>query len=128
MLELALLSPWVLLLFIGVLDWGFYSYSLITLEAAVRSATVNARLSTTNAVDSAAACTIVLGEMKSLPNVKTLSSCGGTPLTVTASMVTGPDSSDAAQVSVTYQTPSLITLPGMLGKQFTITRVVTMRI
>jgi hypothetical protein len=128
MLELALLSPWVVMLFIGILDWGFYSYCLISLEAAARSAAMNARLSATSAADSATACTIVLGEMKSLPNVKTLASCGASPLTVTATLVTGPDSANAAQVSITYQTPSMIALPGLLAKQFTITRVVTMRI
>src|SRR5262249_32014873 len=122
MLELAFLSPWILLLFIGVLDWGFYAYSLISLQAALRSAAVNARLSTGNATDADAACTIVRGEMKNLPNVRSLTSCGATPLTVTASLITGPDSSDAAKVTVIYQTPSLIPIPGMLAKQFTITR------
>jgi hypothetical protein len=50
------------------------------------------------------------------------------PLTVTTSLVTGPDSSNAAQVSVTYRSPSLIPIPGVLAKQITTTRVVTMRI
>ena len=33
-----------------------------------------------------------------------------------------------AQVAVTYTTPSLIPIPGLLAKQFTITRVVTMKL
>src|ERR1041385_2115914 len=38
MMELALLSPWIIFLFIGAFDWGFYAYSLITLETATRAA------------------------------------------------------------------------------------------
>jgi len=50
------------------------------------------------------------------------------PVSVTAVRVAGPDTKDAAQVSATYTTPSLIPIHGLLSKQFTITRVVTMRL
>ena len=128
MLEMALLSPWVLMLFIGALDWGFYAYGLISMQAAARSAALYTRTSLTAAVDTAGACDIVRGEMKNVPNVSGLTGCSGTPLNVTASLVTGPDGANAAQVTVTYQSVSMIPLPGMLTKQFTITRSVTMRI
>ena len=128
MLELALLSPWIIFLFIGVLDFGFYAYSLITLETATRTAAMNnANAGTPN--DSATACTIVLNEFSSMVNMNGVSACGtGTPVTVSASQVTGPDNASAAQVSVTYTTPTLIPIPGLLQGQYTITRTVTMKL
>jgi len=128
MLELALLSPWIIFLFIGVFDYGFYAYSLITLETATRSAAVwnSAHATPTDAV---AACTVVTDEMQTLVNMNGVTTCGGgSPVSVSATQVIGPDNGNAAQVSVTYTTPSLIPIPGLLAKQFTITRVVTMKL
>ena len=124
-LELTLLGPWIFLAFIGALDWGFYAYALISLQAAARTAVLYTSTSATTVADAATACTLVLGEMASLPNVA--STCASNPL-VTATSVTGPDSATASQVSVTYTSVVLIPLPGMLRKQFTITRTVKMRL
>jgi Flp pilus assembly protein TadG len=128
MLELALVCPWIFLLFIGALDWGFYAYSLISLQAAARSAMLYTQGTSATAADSDTACSIVRNEMKSLPNVNSLTACGSLPLIVAATSVTGPDSAPAARVSVTYRTPSLIPIPGLLQKQLTITRIVMTRI
>lgn len=125
MLELALLGPWVLFLFIGALDWGFYAYALISLQSAARSAALYTSTSSATVADSATACSLVLAEMASLPNVGTV--CGVNPV-VTAASVTGPDSAIATQVSVTYTSLSMIPIPGLLTKQFTITRIVKMRL
>ena|SRR5579872_942661 len=125
MLELALLGPWVLFLFIGALDWGFYAYALISLQSAARSAALYTSTSSVTVTDSATACSLVLAEMASLPNVGTV--CGVNPV-VTATSVAGPDSAPATQVSVTYTSLSMIPLPGLLTKQFTITRIVKMRL
>lgn len=55
--------------------------------------------------------------------------CNGSPLTVTAtSVASGADGGAASQVSVTYQTPQLIPIPGELSGQMSITRVVEMRL
>lgn len=127
MMELALLSPWIVFLFIGMFDCGFYTYSLITIESATRAAAVwNASQGTP--ADSGAACTIVMQEMQAISNMGGVTNCGAAPLIVTAAPVNGPDNVQAAQVSVTYTTPSLIPIPGLLAKQFTITRVVTIRV
>jgi hypothetical protein len=128
MMELALLSPWIVFLFIGCFDWGFYAYSLITLESAARNATSwNANHNAPN--DTATACTIVTKDMQTLINMGGVTTCGGgSPVSVTASQVTGPDNENAAQVSVTYTTPQLIAIPGLLAKQYTITRVITMKL
>jgi Flp pilus assembly protein TadG len=126
-MELALLSPWMFFLFAGAFDWGFYAYSLITLETATRSAVVG-NISNNTPTDSAAACTIVLNEMKTVVNMIGVTVCSGTPVSVTAAQVTGPDTEPAAQVAVTYTMPRLIPIPGLLSNNFTITRVVTMKI
>ena len=128
MMEMALLMPWVFLLFIGILDWGFYAYSLISMQAAIRSAVLYTSTSSTTATDSATACTLVLAEMQNLPNIGTgVTTCTSNPV-VTVTAVSGPDSANAAQVAVTYQSVSLIPIPGLLAKQFTIQRSGKMRI
>ncbi len=125
MLELVLLGPWLFFLFIGVLDWGFYSYALICLQSATRTAVLYTSASNLTVSDSATACQLVLAEMKALPNIG--STCGTNPI-VTATSYTGPDTKTAASVAVTYTSLSLIPIPGILRQQFTITRVVKMRL
>jgi len=127
-LEMALLSPWIFFLAVGALDWGFYGYALISVQSAVRSAVLYTSSSTATVTDIGKACTIVLGELSSLPNIGTASNpCDTNPL-VTATSVTGPDSAAAAQVSVRYQSITMIPLPGYLTKQFTVTRIGKMRV
>jgi Flp pilus assembly protein TadG len=127
MMEMALLMPWVFFLFIGAFDWGFYAYSLISLQAAVRTAVLYTSSKDGTKADSAGACALVVKELQYLPNVGSGNTCGTNP-TVTATGVTGPDSLPASQVSVKYQSVSLIPIPGLLAKQFTITRTGKMRI
>lgn len=128
MMELALLSPWICFLFVGVLDSGFYAYSLITLETATRSAAAfNSDANTPS--DTAKACTIVLNEMKTLINMGSVTACGGSnPVSVTSAPISGPDNQPAMRVTVTYTTPQMIPIPGLLAGQFTITRIVTMKL
>jgi hypothetical protein len=128
MLEMALISPWIIFLFVGVLDWGFYAYSLITLETATRTAAAwNATHGTP--ADAVMACDLVTSEMQTVVNMSGVTTCGGgSAVSLTATQVTGPDNGPAAQVAVTYQTPALIPIPGLLAKQFTITRVVKMKL
>ncbi len=128
MLEMALLAPWVFFLFVGALDWGFYAYALISVESAARSAALYTSTSASTAGDSDGACTIVLAEMRNLPNIgSSVTSCGSNPV-VSASSITGPDSAAATLVSVRYQSVSLIPIPGLLTKQLTVTRTVKMRV
>ena len=129
MLELALLSPWIIFLFIGALDWGFYAYSLITLEDATRAAVTYAASGSSNYTQTAAICTIVTDEMKTLIKMNGSATCGGSsPVSISSTQVTGPDNATAVQVSVTYTTPQMIPIPGLLAKQFTITRSLTMKL
>jgi Flp pilus assembly protein TadG len=128
MMELALFSPWMIFLFVGTLDWGFYAYSLVTLETATRNAaSYNATHASPTNADMA--CEIVTNEMQTVVNMAGVTTCGGgSAISVSATQVPGPDTAPAARVAVTYKTPQLIPIPGLLAKQFTITRVVTMKL
>jgi Flp pilus assembly protein TadG len=126
MMELALLLPWVCFLFIGALDWGFYAYQLISVETATRSAALYE--SGLSGVDDTSACSVVLNELGTLTNMSGVTCpASSSPLVVTAVKIKGPDNADAAQVTVTYTTPNMIPIPGLLAKQFTIRRIVLMR-
>ena len=128
-LELTLLAPGVFFLFCGALDWGFLANALISLQCAVRTAAVYTSTGSGTAADSTTACSLALGEMAKLPNIGyTVTSCSGSPLTVTASSVAGPDGGAASQVTVTYTTVSLIPIPGILPNRVTLTRTVKMRL
>src|SRR5437016_1297390 len=128
LIELTLLSPWVLFLFVGIVDMGFYCYSLIAVENAARVAAEYTSTSASVAASQSGACTKVLAELSSLPNVSGLSTCGATPLTVTATSVTGIDGGAATSVSVTYQGVQLIPIPGLLMGRLNVTRIVQMRV
>jgi Flp pilus assembly protein TadG len=129
MLEMVLISPWIFLLFIGALDWGFYASALVSLEAGVRSATLYTAGSTSTAGDTTTACTIILNEIRKLPNIgSSTTSCSSNP-TVTANyLVSGPGNAPASRVTATYTSISLIPIPGLLRKQFTVTRSAIMRV
>ena len=132
MLELVLFSPWIFFLFIGALDWGFYSSALISLESGVRSAVLYTSTSATVADPStanSAACSIVLDEIRKLPNIGTsTTTCGTNPVVTATKLSSGPGSAVASRVTVTYTSISLIPIPGLLTKQFTVTRSAVMRV
>jgi hypothetical protein len=128
MMELVMIGPWIFFLSIGALDWGFYATSLVSVEAAARSAALYTSTDTSTAGNSHAACDIALGEMRKLPNIGAgVTTCGSNPV-VTATLVPGPDNANASRVSVTYRSISLIPIPGLLAKQLTVTRTVTLRL
>ncbi len=130
MLEMAFYLPWIFFFFIGAVDWGFFAYALVSVENAARVAAMYTSTSSATVADSSGACTIVLNEMKTLPNIgTTVTSCGGTnPISVSATQVTGPDGSAASKVTVTYTSLNLVPIPGLLQKGFTWNRSVTIRL
>jgi len=128
LIEVTLLAPWVLFLFVGMVDLGFFCYSLIAVENAVRIGAEYTAQGAATASNQSGACTRILNELASLPNVSTLSSCGAAPLGVTATQVTGPDSATASSVSITYQSAQLIPIPGMLVGKLYITRTAVMKV
>ncbi len=140
-LEFALFLPYMLFMFVGAFDWGFYSWALLSTQNAARVAALYTSSSSTTAADSTGACHVATAEMADAPNIQAnpgistgngsgnTATCTSAPLTVTATSVpSGADGTAASQVSVTYQTPTLIPIPGSLTGSISITRTVEMKV
>jgi len=129
MIELVLLAPWIFFLFAGAVDCGYYAYALISVESAARVAALYTSTNASTAVDNNTACSYVLQELKTLPNVgSSTSSCTANPVTVNAQLQNASDGTTASMVSVTYQSLPLIPIPGLLQGRYTWTRAVRMRL
>ena len=128
LVELTLISPWLLFLFVGVVDVGFFTYSLIAVENAARIAAEFTSKNAAVAGSYSAACIKVRNELEMLPGVASLTDCSNSTLTVTADAVNGPDLKPATSVSVTYRGVNLIPIPGLLTGRLTFTRNVKMRV
>ena len=139
-IEVALMAPWIFLLFMGIFDFGFYSYAMISVANAARVGALYTSGDPAIASDSAKACEYAVQELRMLPNVGQLacscsgSSCTAGPIAVQARLLSGvsgvpfgADGTPATEVAVTYQSPQLFPLPGMMGRM-TITRVVQMKV
>jgi Flp pilus assembly protein TadG len=125
--EAALLSPWLLLLFAAVFDFGFYAYSLIAVQNAARVAAL-ATASSPAARTVSVACPYVLQELQRMPNASALpAGCNAPPLTVSVTAFTDAEGKAASRVTVTYQTVQLIPLPWLPGR-LTINRSAEMRV
>lgn len=132
--EIALLMPWIVFLFVGILDTGFYSYAMIVTENAARVSAMQASISSAASTDSLSACVVALQEMSSLPNAVGLTTCGSgsvstaSPVSVVASSVDHGSGDVSSRVTVMYQTLPLIPIPGILPRQMTVTRSAEVRI
>jgi Flp pilus assembly protein TadG len=131
--EVALMAPWIFLLFAMVLDLGFYSYAAIATQNAARSGVMHTSRSSAYVTDLTGACEIARRELIGLPNVSSsLAVCAASPgalsdaqpIAVAVAAVAGPDATSlgAARVTVTYRTPQLFPLPGLMGRM-TLTRI-----
>lgn len=132
--EVALMMPWILFLFVGVFDFGFYAYSFISVQNAAR---VGAMRASAGAFSSA--YLYAIGELQTMPNAPSAGTCAPSAdnssvtvcgsVTITAEPVpAGADGEPAASVSVTYRMLPLIPIPGLLSGPSSITRTVQMRI
>jgi len=126
-IEVSLMMPWIFVLVAGAFDAGYYANALIATTNAARAAALYTSSNPGAATDAAGACTYALGELNTLPNVKTLTACDVAPLVVTATQVNGPDGLPASEVRIVYRTPVLVPIPG-LPRQLTITRVAQMKL
>ncbi len=148
LIEFTLLAPWLLFLFVGALDMGFFAYALISTQNAARAvaqyasatsalyASPDSRTATFNE-----ACYYALEELRGQPNVTPTTTCSsGTTVSSAAPValciglncnnqsVTGADGASAAQVTLTYLTIQMVPIPNVLGAQFTLRPTVQMRI
>jgi Flp pilus assembly protein TadG len=127
-MEAALVMPWLVFLFVGTFDMGFYCYDLISVENAARIAVEYTATSSFTANNAGTACTLALNELTNIPNLSGVSTCNSLPLKVSASAVTGQDGYPASQVSVQYQSALFIPIPGLLTGTLNINRVAQMRL
>ena len=126
-IEIALMAPWIFFLFMGTLDFGFYSYAIIATQNAARVAVMQTSQNSTTAANSTLACQYALTELNKLPNASSLNTCGGLPVVVNATAVVDADGANASQVAVTYQSINMIPIPGLAGR-LTLTRTAQMRL
>jgi Flp pilus assembly protein TadG len=132
--EIALLMPWIVFLFVGILDVGFYGYAMIVTENAARVSAIQASVSTAASSDSLNACAVALQEMSSLPNTAGLLTCGsGTvsasaPVSVVATSLNHGSGDVSSKVTVMYLTLPLVAIPGILPQQMTLTRSAEVRV
>lgn len=128
LIELTLIFPWFLFLFVGIVDCGFFYFTMISVENAARIGAEYTSKNTAKAADQVWACSLVRAELSSLPGVTSTTACTSLPLIVTAASVTGPDSQAASKVTVQFQGGQMIPIPGLLMGRLNITRSVTMRV
>ena len=113
------MSPWILLLFIAVFDFGFYMVGAMSVSNAARAAALATASSPGTAANQGLACRIATGELGWLPNSGSfVAGCGSGPLVVTATAIPAIDdaSRPATRVRVTYQTVQLFPLPFLMGR------------
>src|SRR5260370_11674074 len=82
-IEASLLAPWMLFLFVGVLDLGFYTHAAIATENAARVAAQYGAAGAATAREIAGACPYALQEALPLPRLTTAMTSPTLPLLLT---------------------------------------------
>jgi hypothetical protein len=131
--EVTLMMPWIVFLFFGVFDFGFYAHAAICTQNAARAAAVAASETATAIVTP---CSAALGEFRMLPNVGYNPSltCGSLPVIVTLNTLATCTLCDhgttypTKQAVVQYQSVPVFPIPGIMNGQMTMTRVAAMRV
>ncbi|MEO8027366.1 MAG: TadE family protein [Bryobacteraceae bacterium] len=130
MVEFALSAPIALMFMTAAFDFGFYAYAFISVENAARSAALRNSGGRESAADQPAACAVAMQELRGLPNIGTLATCGTAPLIVTSVLCDGPgacagsagtpDGAPAAAVTISYTMPSVFRIaftgPGVITR------------
>lgn len=135
-IEISLLAPWILFLFVGVFDMGMYTYSMVGVENAARVAAEYTSKSPNVAGDSDGARRIACAEMVMLPNYNSSNCIAGsgnavvtaTKLDNSSASLTSVDGKLATLITVTYTGNQLIPIPGLLMGKLNLTRSIEMRV
>src|SRR5215469_10116921 len=85
--EMAMLMPWYIFLFVGAMDWGFFSHGLISTASAARVGALYASRGTSYATTTTAnttnICTLVLAELRFADNdLTSVTTCTSLPVIV----------------------------------------------
>jgi len=130
--EVGLMLPWLVVAFVGVLDFSYGTYGLIATQSAARagaewgSATSAVASNITTNANTQTLCNYATGALEYAPNVGTsVTTCGGSsPISVTPTYnATGHGGIPTLSVSVTY-TVNLLAVPGVSLSTLAITRKV----
>jgi Flp pilus assembly protein TadG len=131
-IEFAMLLPWIIFLFVGAFDWGFYAHALISTENAARVAGIYAANLGEGSIKKSIACNLALNELSISANVAGKTTCVWGSSVSDASPVgvqetcTSVDGVNAVEVAVTYRTLQLIPIPGLLTGKTTLYRTATL--
>jgi Flp pilus assembly protein TadG len=134
--EAALMMPWIAFLFVGVLDFGYYAYASIATQNAARAGAIRGA---NEKGDLSNVCGSALGELRVMPNMSGVLSCGAAPLWVTSTILnnsTTPPCADcgpkptatSVQVVVTYESVPMIPIPGVLTGKLHLARTAEARV
>jgi Flp pilus assembly protein TadG len=132
--EVGLMLPWLVIAFVGALDFGFGTYGLIATQNAARagaewgSATSSVASNITTNANTQIICNYAIAALEYAPNVGTsVTTCGGSsPISVSPTYnATGHGGIPTLTVSVTY-TVNLLAVPGVSLSTLAITRTVEM--
>jgi len=148
LVEMAFMMPWIAFLFVGIFDFGFYSYAAIATQNAARAVAIQS--ANGGAVN---ICQSAKNELGFLPNVPG-TSCAGTQagvsnatpiwvctgiLTNTTAVVCGlptaicadcalDNAASSIKAVVTYMSVPMVPIPGVLTGRLTLTRIAEARI
>jgi Flp pilus assembly protein TadG len=148
--EAALMMPLLAFLFVGVLDFGYYSYAAICTQNAARAAAMSQAMG--GAID---ACTAARGELQEVAGMNgvtgcltypaapsnsqplsvctaTISSTGATPSTCSSETACADcalnSSAASIQATVEFQTIPMIPISGILMGRMNLTRTAQVRL
>jgi hypothetical protein len=115
--------PWLVFTFIGILDFGFCSYSLIATQNAARIVAMYGAASSSNLANIASVkCGYAADALKYAPTPVT--DCGSNLSVMTSSNTTYAAFTEV-QVTVTY-TVTLMSIPGIMPGSLAISKTVTL--
>ena len=125
-LEVAFLLPLLAFCFLGAFNAGSCAFALVCVERAARVAGMYASTSEATAQNPTLACYYALEQLRAAPNVGSgVNSCGIAPVVLaTQYLPLGSDGLPAVRVSVSYTTPTLLPIPGVMTGAYTFHRVV----
>ena len=128
-IEFSFLMPFFAFLFIGIYIMGVDCYALVSLQSAARASAVYCSLNTcTPGTSDTTVCSLALDAMRGQPNVGSSVSTCSSPVSINVASVTGPDSSNAVKVTISYTLPRFADIPGVMGGLSTAQRSVQMRV
>ena len=123
LIEFGLIAPLLLPLILVALDGGLYTVAFIAVQNGVRVAAMRNAGGLDSAADQAQACSMVVEELRGLPNIGASfsSGCSTSPLVVSAVLCDGstpclgsansPDGAFAVSVTARYTVPAPFRFP-----------------